>query len=65
MGPLEPIVELMVSGILKFVLWVVVPLLIITIAFGKVIFRLPKPLQAIIYLGVGYGCWFIFAKYGV
>lgn len=65
MEPMEPFVDLIVGGILKLILWVVVPLLVMTLAFGKILFRLPKPLRAIIYLVAGYGCWFLYAQYGV
>ncbi|MED1954923.1 hypothetical protein [Brevibacillus centrosporus] len=65
MGPLEPILDLMVGGIFKFILWVLVPLLLMTVIFGKVLFRLPKPIRAIIYLGAGYGCWLLYAQYAI
>lgn len=65
MGAIEPIVNIMVGDILKFVLWVLVPLLVMTAVFGKVLFRLPKPLRAIVYLAVGYGFWFLFVQYGI
>lgn len=64
MGPLEPIVGAMIGGMLKFVLFVLVPILVLMFFFGKRFYRFPKPLRAIILLIVAYALWLVFVKFG-